>query len=67
MDFVVDALPRKGKLRVTVVACYTRECLAIDVGQRKGEDVAETLSRIWRCAVCGGRSTDAARKTHRRS
>jgi putative transposase len=32
---------------LTVVDCYTRECLAIDVGQSlKGEDVVNTLYRI---------------------
>lgn len=37
---------------LTVVDCYTRECLAIDVGQSlKGEDVAESLNRI--CALRG--------------
>ena len=41
MDFVADALFDGRKLRMlTVVDCYTRECLAIDVGQSlKGEDV----------------------------
>jgi hypothetical protein len=44
MDFVADALFDGRKLRMlTVVDCYTRECLAIDVGQSlKGE------SRPWR-------------------
>jgi putative transposase len=52
-DFVADALFDGRKLRMlTVVDCYTRECLAIDVGQSlRGEDVAESLSRI--CAVRG--------------
>jgi len=42
-DFVADALFDGRKLRMlTVVDCYTRECLAIDVGQSlKGEDVVE--------------------------
>ena len=53
MDFVADALFDGRKLRMlTVVDCYTRECLAIDVGQRlKGEDVVNTLNRI--CAERG--------------
>jgi hypothetical protein len=37
---------------LTVVDCYTPECLSIDVGQSlKGEDVAESLKRI--CAERG--------------
>ncbi len=37
---------------LTVLDCYTRECLAIAVGQSpKGEDVVNTLNRI--CAECG--------------
>ena len=53
MDFVADALFDGRKLRMlTVVDCYTRECLAIDVGQSlKGEDVANSLNRI--CAQRG--------------
>ena len=48
MDFVADALFDGRKLRtLTVVDNYTRESLAIDVGQSlKGEDVVMTLSRI---------------------
>ena len=51
-DFVADALFDGRKLRMlTVVDCYTRECLAIDVGQSlKGEDVVDSLNRI-----CGER------------
>jgi len=47
-DFVADALFDGRKLRMlTVVDCYTQECLAIDVGQSlKGEDVVRTLTRI---------------------
>ena len=43
-DFVADALFDGRKLRMlTVVDCYTRECLAIDVGQSlKGEDVVDS-------------------------
>ena len=50
MDFVADALFDGRKLRMlTVVDCYTRECLAIDVGQSlKGEDVVDSLNRICR-------------------
>lgn len=48
MDFVADELFDGRKLRMlTMVHCYTRECLAIDVGQNlKGEDVVNTLNRI---------------------
>lgn len=45
MDFVADNLFDGRKLRMlTVVDGYTRECLAIHVGQSlKGEDVAQVL------------------------
>jgi putative transposase len=48
MDFVADALFDGRRLRaLTIVDNYTRECLAIDVGQRlTGEDVVATLNRI---------------------
>jgi putative transposase len=48
MDFVADNLFDGRKLRMlTVVDCYTRESLAIHVGQSlKGEDVVRVLSRI---------------------
>ena len=48
MDFVADALFDGRRLRaLTVVDNYTREGLAIDVGQSlKGEDVVNTLNRI---------------------
>ena len=48
MDFVADALFDGRRLRaLTVVDNYTREALAIGVGQSlKGEDVVATLSRI---------------------
>ncbi len=48
MNFVADALFDGRKLRAfTVVDNYTRESLAIDVGQSlKGEDVVATLNRI---------------------
>lgn len=48
MDFDADALFDGRKLRMlTVVDCYTRERLAIDVGQSlKGEDVVDSLNRI---------------------
>lgn len=48
MDFVSDALFDGRRIRaLTVVDCYTRECLAIAVGQSlKGEDVVATLDRI---------------------
>lgn len=48
MDFVADALFDGRKLRMlTVVDLFTRQCLAIDVGQSlKGEDVVRTLNDI---------------------
>ena len=48
MDFVADNLFDGRKLRMlTVVDLYTRECLAIEVGQSlKGEDVVRVLSSI---------------------
>jgi putative transposase len=48
MAFVADELFDGRKLRMlTVVDCYTRECLAIDVGQSlKGEDAVDALKRI---------------------
>lgn len=48
MDFVADALFDGRRLRaLTVVDNYTRESLAIEVGQNlKGEDVVDTLNRI---------------------
>ena len=53
MDFVADELFDGRKLRMlTVVDCYTRECLAIDLGQSlRGDDVVSSLSRI--CAERG--------------
>jgi putative transposase len=57
MDFVADALFDGRKLRMlTVVDCFTRECLAIDVGQNlRGEDVVASLNRI--CAARGPPAT----------
>src|SRR3569832_506219 len=48
MDYVADALFDGRRLRaLTVVDNYTRESLAIDVGQSlKGDDVVNTLNRI---------------------
>ena len=48
MDFVADALFDGRRLRaLIVVENYSRESLAIDVGQSlKGEDVVKTLNRI---------------------
>jgi putative transposase len=48
MDFVADALFDGRKLRMlTVVDLFSRECLAIDVGQSlKGEDVVRVLTAI---------------------
>ena len=48
MDFVADALFDGRRLRaLTVMDNYTRESLAIEVGQSlKGEDVVATLNRI---------------------
>lgn len=55
-----DALFDGRKLRMlTVVDCFTRECLAIDIGQSlKGEDVVATLTRI-----CAERGLPATIKT----
>lgn len=49
MNFVADALLDGRKLRMlTVVDLFTRECLAIDVGQSlKGEDVVRVLNEIF--------------------
>ena len=48
MDFVADALFDGRKLRMlTVVDLYTRECLAIEVGQSlRGEDVVRVLNEV---------------------
>ena len=48
MDFVADNLFDGRKLRMlTVLDCYTRECLAIQVGQSlKGEDARQALKAI---------------------
>jgi putative transposase len=48
MDFVADNLFDGRKLRMlTVVDLFTRECLAIDVGQSlKGEDVVRALNAV---------------------
>jgi len=48
MDFVADQLADGSRFRSsTVVDIYTRECLAIESGQRlKGEDVVMVLNRI---------------------
>jgi len=53
MGFVADALLDGRKLRMlTVVDCFTRESLALDLGQGlTGEDVVKTLNRI--CAARG--------------
>ena len=50
MDFVADNLFEGRKLRMlTVVDCFTRESLAIHVGQSlKGEDVVKVVDRIAR-------------------
>jgi putative transposase len=49
--FVADALFDGSHLRaLTVLDNYTRESLAIEVGQSlKGEDVVNTLNRITTC------------------
>lgn len=48
MDFVSDQLASGAKFRaLTIVDVFTREALAISVGQRlRGEDVVETLDRL---------------------
>jgi putative transposase len=60
MDFVADALFDGRKLRMlTVVDLFTRECLAIDVGQSlKGEDVVRVLN-----AICNQRGLPKTIKT----
>lgn len=53
MDFVMDQLFDGRRLRaLTLVDNYTRECLAIDIGQNlRGDDVVATLGRV--CALRG--------------
>jgi putative transposase len=48
MDFVSDALFNGKRFRaLTVVDAFTRECLAIEVGQGlKGDDVAAVMERV---------------------
>ena len=48
MDFVTDSLFNGRRFRcLTVVDNYSRECLAIEVGQHiKGEDVVRVMNRI---------------------
>lgn len=48
MDFVADQLADGRRFRaLTVIDLFTRECLAIDIGQRLGgQDVAATLERL---------------------
>ena len=48
MDFVTDSLFNGRRFRaLTLVDNYSRECLAIEVGQRlRGEDVVNVLKRI---------------------
>lgn len=64
LDFVADALFDGRKLRMlTVVDLFTRECLAIEVGQSlKGEDVVRTLSD-----VCVQRGLPGTTKTDKAS
>lgn len=53
MDFVKDQLFDGRRLgALTLVDNYTRECLAIDIGQNlRGDDVVATLGRV--CALRG--------------
>jgi putative transposase len=48
LDFVADQLSNGSRFRcLTIVDVYTRECLAIEVGQRlAGTDVVAVLNRI---------------------
>lgn len=48
MDFMADELFDGRRIRVlTIVDCFSRESLAIEVGQRfRGQDVARVLMRI---------------------
>ena len=50
MDFMADQLGDGGKIRfLTVIDVFTREALAIEVGERlRGEDVATVLNRLVR-------------------
>jgi len=50
MDFMADQLGDGGKMRfLTVIDVFTREALAIEVGERlRGEDVATVLNRLVR-------------------
>ena len=50
MDFVADQTSQGNRFRMlTIIDVFTRECLAIEVGQKlNGEDVARTLARIVR-------------------
>jgi len=49
MDFVTDSLFNGRRFRsLTVVDNYSRECLAIEVGQHiRGEDVTRTMNQFW--------------------
>jgi putative transposase len=48
MDFVLDQLQNGARFRsLTIVDVYTREAVAIEVGQSlKGDDVVRTLNRL---------------------
>ena len=48
MDFVCDQLFNGMRFRLlTLVDIFTRECLAIEVGQQMtGEDVVQTLNQV---------------------
>ena len=59
MDFVADQLADGRRFRaLTVLDLFTRECLAIDVGQGlSGRDVVTTLERFASNADCRSAST----------
>ena len=54
MDFVADQLQDGTRFRsLTIVDVYTREAVAIEVGQSlKGDDVVRTLNRLKLDRVC---------------
>lgn len=76
MDFVVDQVADGRRFRaLTVVDLYTRECLAIEIGQSlRAEHVVQALNRLKydrglpeRSAVTTDRSSSAGRRTYGRT
>ena len=66
MDFMADQLFDGRRFRLlTIVDDFTRESLAIEVGQRlNGDDVARVLDRIKRHSWCVAKE-DPCRQRHR--